>query len=241
MRFSIETEVKEDKIPKDKNRAVMSLFKSIFESYDKNLYLELYDKDKTFRKDYSFSLYMPNSKFLREEILVPDKKILINISTSDSRLGVLFYNAFLNSKGKPYKIKENEITVKNIRMVKEKDIFSESVILKTMSPIVVREHSGDNRLTWYHSLNEEKGRSIFVQNLKYQLLDRFGYEREVDIDNISVEILSNREVKVKHYGIEVLSNICILRIEAQPYILDYIYKAGLSSMKSAGFGLLDIY
>jgi CRISPR-associated endoribonuclease Cas6 len=122
----------------------------------------------------------------------------------------------------------------------EKVITNDYATYRSMSPVVVREHKGDNDKTWYHSLNEEKGREIFMKNLKYQLLDTFGEERKLDIDEIEFQVIGNKEVKVKHYGIEVLSNICKLRICAKPYILDYLYKSGIGSRKSSGFGMLDL-
>jgi len=49
-----------------------------------------------------------------------------------------------------------------------------------------------------------------------------------------------RKVKVKNYGIEVHSNIGKIRIKAQPYILDYLYKAGIGGKRGSGFGMVDI-
>ena len=54
------------------------------------------------------------------------------------------------------------------------------------------------------------------------------------------EILSNKEVKVKHYDIEVLGNICYVKIMGKPYILDYLYKAGIGSQRNSGFGMVDL-
>ena len=132
------------------------------------------------------------------------------------------------------------MTINKINLVKEKLIVDDEVIFKTLSPIVVRDHKGNNNETWYYSLNDKEGKEIFEENIKYQLLEEFGKERKLDIDEVKVEILNSKEVKVKHYGIEVLSNICRLEIEAKPYILDYLYKAGCGGRRSQGFGMLDL-
>lgn len=240
MRFNVELILENENIPKDKNRIILSLLKHIYESYDKDYYKSLYEDEKSKIKNFTFSLYMPSCKFGREEIVIPDKKIILNFSTDDMRDGISFYNAALASKGKAYKIKDNSLTITKINMNREKAITNDYAIYSSMSPIVVREHKGDNEKTWYYSLNEENGMEIFKENLKYQLLDSFGEERRLDIEEVEFKVLRNKEVKVKHYGIEVLSNICMLKIQAKPYILDYIYKSGIGSRKSSGFGMLDL-
>ncbi|WP_353097514.1 CRISPR-associated endoribonuclease Cas6 [Tissierella praeacuta] len=241
MRYNVELILSNENIPKDKNRIILSFLKHIYESYDKNYYESLYEAEENKRKNFTFSLYMPNCKFTKEEIIIPEKKIILNFSTSDMKDSIFFYNAILANRGKSYNIKGNSITVRNININKEKPITDDYAVYSSMSPIVVREHKGDNKKTWYYSLNEEKGEEIFINNLRNQLLDNFGEERKLDIEEIKVEVLErSKEVKVKHYGIEVLSNICKIKVQAKPYILDYLYKAGIGSRKSSGFGMVDL-
>lgn len=240
MRFNVELLLDNEIIPKDKNRIVLSLMKHNFESYDKDYFTELYLETPTKPKSFTFSLYMGNCKFLREEISIPEKKIILNFSTYDIKDGIMFYNSFLTNKGKKYPIKDNVITINKTNLSREKTITESQAIFVTRSPISVREHHGENEKTWYHSLRDKKGQDIFENNLKYQLKDVFGEERILDINEVEFEVLANKEVKVKHYGIEVLGNICKLKIKAKPYILDYLYKAGIGSQRSTGFGMVDL-
>lgn len=240
MRFSVELLLDNEKIPKDKNRMILSLLKHSYMSYDQNYYYELYEKMQNKMKSFTFSMYMGNCEFLREEISIPNKKIILNYSTYDTKDGILFYNSFLNIKGTRYPIKNNAITINNIRLVREKHIVDNVVTFSTLSPISVREHQGNNKETWYHSLNDTKGQEVFMNNLKFQLISYFGEERDLDIDEVEFEVLRNKEVKVKHYGIEILANICNLRIKAKPYILDFLYKGGIGSQRSTGFGMVDL-
>ncbi|MCR2045101.1 CRISPR-associated endoribonuclease Cas6 [Anaerosalibacter massiliensis] len=240
MRFNVELLLENEIIPKDKNRIILSLMKHNFNSYDKDYFIELYKQIPNKKKTFTFALYMGNCKFLREEIVIPEKKIILNFSTYDMKDGIMFYNSFLKNKGLEYPIKNNTIKVNKINLNKEKTITENEVIYKTLSPISVREHCGDNKKTWYHSLKDLKGQEVFINNLKYQLKSEFGEDRILDIEEIEFEVLGNKEVKVKNYGIEVLSNICRLKIKAKPYILDYLYKAGIGSQKSTGFGMVDL-
>lgn len=166
--------------------------------------------------------------------------MILNYSTYDTKDGIMFYNSFLKNKGLKYPIKDNELTINRINLVREKTIIDDEAIFTTLSPISVREHNGDNKKTWYHSLTEKEGQAVFMNNLKYQLLDYFGEERLLDINEVEFEVLKNKEVKVKHYGIEVLANICTLKMRAKPYILDFLYKGGIGSQRSSGFGMVDL-
>ena len=240
MRFNVELLLNNEVIPKDKNRIILSLMKHNFSSYDKSYFSELYEEIPNKIKSFTFALYMGNCKFLREEIFIPEKKIIFNFSTYDIKDGIMFYNSFLDNKGLEYPIKNNVIKINRINLNKEKTIVNNEAVYKTLSPISVREHFGDNKKTWYHSLNDAKGQEVFMNNLKYQLKDEFGEGRMLDIEEVEFEVLSNKEVKVKNYGIEVLGNICCLKVKAKPYILDYLYKAGAGSQRGTGFGMLDL-
>ncbi len=241
MRFNVGLLLDNEIVPKDKNRIIVSLIKHNFSSYDKNYYSELYKKTINKVKNFTFALFMGNCRFSRESIVIPEKKIRLNFSAYDIKDGIMFYNSFLTNKGIKYPIKNNFIKVDKINLNREKIITENEAVFKTLSPISVREHFGDNRKTWYHSLNDIKGQQVFISNLKYQLKDKFGKEGSLlDIEEVEFDVLSNKEVKVKHYGIEVLSNICVLRIKGKPYILDYLYKAGIGSQRSTGFGMVDL-
>lgn len=71
-----------------------------------------------------------------------------------------------------------------------------------------------------------------MDNLKIQLIEKFGQDRIFDIKEIKVNVLSNKNVKVKNYSIEVVGNLCTFEMFAKPYILEYIYKAGIGSQKA---------
>ncbi|MBM7616005.1 CRISPR-associated endoribonuclease Cas6 [Alkaliphilus hydrothermalis] len=243
MRFSVELILENEALPKDKNRIILSIMKSCFSSYNQEYYQRLYEEkeSKNKIKDFTFALYMQNCRFTKDEIIIPDKKVILNFSAYSPEDGIMFYNSFLTNKGKKQTIHNNIITIGKMTLVKEKPIYDQQVIFKTLSPIVVREHGGDNKKTWYHSLETEEGQAIFMENLKYQLSDVFGERGLLDFEDIKVEVDSDiRKVKVKNYGIEVHSSIGKIRIKAQPYILDYLYKAGIGSKRGSGFGMVDI-
>ncbi len=240
MRYRIGIILDKSEIPKDKNRMILSFWKHCLAESDENYFDELYVKGMGERKDFAFSIYMKDAKFLRETISVPDKRLILNFSTYDILTGIKFYNAMNKSRGRKFLYKDEiSMQVESITLIREKLLTSNKLVFKTLSPIVVREHFKEENRDYFHSLMTEKGKALFLENLKYQLISSIP-EAIYDVKEIEIKIKSNKEVKVWHYGIQVLSNLSIFEIEAAPYILEYMYKAGVGSMKTTGFGLIDV-
>lgn len=248
MRFRVEISLNQDRIPKDKNRLIMSLMKHCFEKESSDYFQQLYQGGENKVKPFTFSLYLGDCLFERETIQVPDKKITLFFTTYDVENGMIFYNGFLRKQGNPYKIKGIEMTIDQIRLIKEKTIVEESVQFKTLSPIVIRDHEHNNQKTWYYSLKagnpegtiDSKAIDILLENLRLQLQDQFGQKAEKDIQQLELIVNQVKPVRVKNYEIDILSNICRLGIKAKPYLLDYLYKAGIGSRRAQGFGMLEI-
>lgn len=241
MRFSVELMLKEEYISKDKNRIIISLLKNCFNSYHAQYYQDQYEGIPNKVKEFTFSLYMAGCKFLRDEIHIPSKKIILNFSAYTYEDGIIFHNSILTHKGHKYPIKGNEITIGKIRLIEEKPIYNNEATFITKSPIVIREHKGDNKNTWYHSIGTEQGQVIMLENLKHQLKGVFGDEAENDLKDLQINVIGEaKQVKVKNYGIEVLANIVKINIKAKPYIIDYFYKAGIGSKRGSGFGMLEM-
>lgn len=239
MRISAEFLLNEDNIDKDKNRIFISILKSCLSSYNEDIYKKMFESGPV-RKTYTFSLYMRNAEFTREKIIIPDKKIIFKLSTADLEDSIHLYNSLLQNIKKTFTVKENVIKLNRISIEKEKNIYDEQAVFTSLSPIISRRHEGSNKDTWYFSLGDEEGKRIFLNNLKIQLLERFGQDRIYDIEEVEVDVLTNKEVKVKNYGIVVTGNLCKLKICAKTYILEYIYKSGVGGHKNMGFGMLDL-
>lgn len=239
MRISVEFLLEEDRIDKDKNRIFISILKNCLNSYDENIYKRFFESG-AIRKSYCFALYMKDAEFMRDKIIIPGKKIIFNLSTADLADAIHLYNALVQNMRKTFKVKENVLYLNRINIEREKKIYDNQAVFISLSPIISRSHTGNNKKTWYYSLNDEEGKTLFLDNLKIQLLEEFGQERILDIDEVKIDILSNKEVKVKNYGIEVLGNLCKLIIYAKPYLLEYIYRSGVGGHKNSGFGMLDL-
>jgi CRISPR-associated endoribonuclease Cas6 len=163
MRISAVFLMEQNCIDKDKNRIFISILKNILESYDLNIYKKFFDSGAV-RKSYCFALYMKDAEFTRDKIIIPSKKIIFKLSTADLEDAIHIYNAFVQDIRKTFRIKENELKLNKISIEREKNIYDENVVFTTLSPVLIRKHEGDNKKTWYHTLNDEEGRKLFLEN-----------------------------------------------------------------------------
>lgn len=240
MRFCVELALENPYITKEKNKMIMHVLKLLFESTDSDKYQEMYEQKKNNEKNFTFSTYLGRGvKFNREDIYLPDKKILLNFSTYDISEGILFYNSFVENIGLEIPVENNIITINKVKKL-NMGLIEENILFSTSSPLVVREHSGDNKKTWYYDISNEKGFEVFKENLRYQLKSNIENIKDKDIDEIQIKVLKNKLVKIKHYGITIPANLAIINVNAKAYIIDYLYKAGIGSRRSQGFGFLNI-
>lgn len=241
MRFCIELLLDKDKINKDKNRIISYILKLLMEKESKKVYQDMFEKNKTKSKDLSFSMYMGQGvNFLRDKIEIPSRKVLVNFTTSDPVIGVGIYNSFIENEGLEIPIEDNLFTINRISLKKTRPIIRKNIRFTTKSPIVVREHDGDNTKTYYHDLSTRKGKDVFLRNLKYQIKDHFQDIGERDLRDLDIQVIKNKIVNVKHYNIVIPSNIGEYEICGKPYILKYLYLSGVGSRRTQGFGYIDI-
>ncbi|KXB69172.1 CRISPR-associated endoribonuclease Cas6 [Peptostreptococcus anaerobius] len=242
LRLKVEFELSQDQIYKDKNKMLTSWIKHFMAKYDSEMYKRLY-KSGPKEKDYTFSVYMGNNvKFSREMIEIPDKRMIMYFSSYDLKESMHFYNIFLKSIGESYDYKELKICSKRLYIENETKFIYDNAYFKSASPVIIREHRDhDNSKTYYHDLGNTEGLEIMKRNLTNRLLKKFGDRVKYDVKNISIEVMSNKIVTVRHHGINIPSNLCRLKITAKPYILEYVYYTGiLSSLNASGYGMLNL-
>lgn len=243
MRFALEFKLKHKVIPIDYRRKFISFLKRCFEIYDKTVFDKFYKDRDNIDKPYTFSVYLGRAKFQREIIELQNDIIFLNFSTADNEAGLYFYNAVSAMVGKEFAFgRENRMTLKTVKLNSEKNVISDSLVFKTLSPVLIREHLSETNDDNYLSFEEDEVNNfqILKNNLKYQITSYFGEQAESDADEIKVEIENIKKIIVSNYSIKIPANIGRFKVTAKSYILDYLYKAGMGSKKSAGFGMLDV-
>lgn len=235
MRFELECELDNTIIPSDYNRKIISYFKKALENYNPEIKKEIYDQPK--EKDMSFACFLPIEKIENDKIFLTGKRFKIIISIESFMEALHFYNAFSLSRNKKFAFgSENNFKVFRVRRIKEKEINSDTVIFRTLSPVLIREKLEGNR-NWYHLLNDEKGLEILKKNLIFTLSDRFSKELVEKLEIIPIDI---KKTVVHFYELKFAASRGIFAVKGDKKILEHMYKSGFASRKSIGFGLLDI-
>lgn len=142
MRISVDFKTKE--FPQASSMMISSLVKKALENANKEYFKSLYfyeNKKNKKTKNFTFSTYVRDYK-LENNVFMVNDKITINISTPDFEFGINLYNGLLTIK--EFKYKNFIITREKIRILKEKVITENKVILKTLSPIYVKDKSNNS-------------------------------------------------------------------------------------------------
>ena len=114
MRFKIELNALDKKIPIGNRFMICSLIKRAISDGDTELFNSIYkyeDKKNKKIKDFTFSIYLNDFKVSQSYIDV-NGKIIVTISTSNYNVGIAIYNGLLGNKSftyKDYKLEVKEL------------------------------------------------------------------------------------------------------------------------------------
>jgi CRISPR-associated endoribonuclease Cas6 len=239
MRFKIQLELKNEHLPLDYRPAVISLFKHSLSLYDNGKHFSAYYepvKDKSF----TFAVGIPSSTFTKEMILVPNRKIDIIFSTNDISTGIVFFNALSMGKNKPYPLTyENTMTVKNILIEKEFEIMTNTIDVTFKSPLCIREHRKENNKDIYYSYEKDGFNEILNKVLKLQITNSKTLPVSI-LDSFSITPISCKKTVVRHHSQFVEVTVGMFSLTGNIALLNYLYKNGIGSRKSSGFGFIEI-
>ena len=207
-----------------------------------NTYQELYGNGKNNNKDFAISVYfVPETQFCKDYILIKSKRMVLNLCTTDSCLGIEMYNALCSQKYVWYKFSDkNEIKLVNIHSEKEKIITGRKATFNTLSPIVVRDHDRDTGKDWFYTFEDDIAESILKRNLKGELERKFDRDISYDIEKLQIIPVKMKKVVVRCYEMKIASSLGVLIMEGEPYLLQYLYQRGLGGKRSLCFGYLEL-
>lgn len=240
MRFCLEFELKHNEIPLDYRSCLLSYFKKAFLNYSKDVYEELYHDDDPIRKPYTFSVFLGKANFGYKTISLNQKKFKLNFSTSHPEYGINFYNAMLKMRNISYPFSSNNIRMQKFSLVKEKTITQNQVLVKTMSPVIVRKHDGEKNWDTYYAFNEEGYLDVLKENVFNSAKEFFDFDVKTDIEQIMIMPIEMKETMVLYHGHKIKGNLGKFVITGKTYLLDYLVKAGIGSRRSQGFGMVDV-
>ena len=217
-------------------KSILSFIKKSLQEYDNEKFKLFYNEKDNIIKPYTFAIFFRNSIFKGDEIIVGSKTVEMNFSTYDYESGVILYNAFNHQKNKKFSLNKNSMTLRNIILVPEKDIVGSEATIKFLSPLVVRER--ENNKDYYYSFNDENFLITLRNNIKNQLsISNLPLEY---VNEFSIEPVKAKKAVIKFYEKKIETSLGIYIIHGNPELLDYLYKTGMGSKHSSGFGMFDL-
>lgn len=239
MRFKIELELKNEYLSLDYRPAIISLFKHSLTVYENGKHFSNYYEIGK-EKQFTFAVGIPSSKFTKEMILVPNRKINITFSTSHIGTGIVFFNALLMQKNKSYPLAfENTMIIKIILIEKEFAIITDTINVTFKSPLCVREHNKENNKDIYYSYEKDGFNEAFNKVLKLQIANSNTLP-EVVLEGFSMKPISCKKTVVRHHSQFVEVTVGTFSFTGNIALLNYLYTNGIGSRKSSGFGMFEV-
>lgn len=255
MRFStqIHFENKNIIIPGDYRSHILSLIKEAFllsENENDDFFAKNYSSNVT--KPFTFSTFIPTSRNNGNLVLNGDF-ISFHFSSNDYEYLMRIYNGLLGIRN--FELFGSKVTLKRFFVHPQKK-FTHSMTLKTLSPLLVRSlDDGD-----YYLVPEE----IYSDKFKYALKSDLNTVKEtlktsttalakkyLSIENggIEIEILkvalapssySSKNKNGHPFKITLPALKGILKISADPQIIEMLYDIGIGARRSEGFGMVEV-
>jgi CRISPR-associated endoribonuclease Cas6 len=242
LRLKFEFEVTKEEISLDYRRVFISFFKKALEKNNSREKENYYHKADPIQKAFTFSVFFKNPQFRKDHILLGDKKVVLNFSTYSKKNGLIYFDAIMGMIDYKFPLQnDNHITLKNVSVVKEREIKTESVGVSILSPLLARVHNKEKNFDKYLSFKDEAFPEVVKNNLKYTL-ERFGDKQLLNsLEKFEViDVGGTKAIKVLFYKHKVDGNIGRFVIKGEVRLIDFIIKAGLGSRTSSGFGMLEV-
>lgn len=236
MRFKLNFNLENSNMPIDYRRCILSFIKLSLSNYGEEYLKKFYNEKDNIIKNYTFSVFFKNPKFESDKIIIEDKRFEINMSIENYEVGIIIYNAINGQKYKKFSIYQNSWTLQNINMLNEKEIKSEDIIIKFLSPLCVRSRV-DNK-DFYYSYLYKEFQEILKINIKEQLKIT-DFPKEI-IDNFEISPIDAKKVIIKNYEKNLECSTGIFKMHGNIDLLNYLYKSGMGSKHSQGFGMFQI-
>lgn len=230
----IKIHIQTNKIPLAYRMGVVSLFKEAIKKSDKNYFDQLYSERKM--RPYCFAPYLVDAKIENNSIEL--KQMLITVSSPDTEFLLHLYNGL--NKLAVFKYKDSDWHRKKVEMLREKDVTSSIVVMRTLSPLLIEDKTGKPL-----SPEDENFEDQFNYYANLTVKEMYGRNlvRNFRILNHSLDKTVIKE-KNQYWGSNNYMYLTaykgMITLEGAQEDIKCIYQAGVSRRRSQGFGLLDI-
>lgn len=191
---------------------------------------------------YSFSVYLPKSRFERM-IMLESAKVKIIFSTCEKSCYDDFKALFDAMLGEKLEMAENKWTVRFVADVAEKEIKGNQIHIRMLSPLVVlrQEPDGQGKVHLL-GLRDADFEAILNQSVEKQAKALLGMPPEKAQIHVlpCQEGFRAKDVHVLHEGSYLRSTVGDMNLCADAELLKFLYECGMGEMREKGFGLFEV-
>jgi CRISPR-associated endoribonuclease Cas6 len=256
MRFSVEMLLSGSKlvIPSSYRRNILSLIKEAInpDQSGTEIFNKYYTPNTRKIKPFTFSVSFKTNNGQAEKgfIHLADSKLKLHFSASDPVFLIYVYNGLVQLK-KDYPLFPGlKAKVGHFNLEQQRIIRDQEVILKTFSPILVRDTGKDRKTQGYLTPESLEYMDRLYHSVRYMCNKLLDGDYQLKRDDFAAELINVKTTHISHYTeknaprdskkemIEATSGT--LKIQAPDYILQLIYDAGIGAKRSQGFGMLEM-
>lgn len=233
MRIRIHYKV--EKLPIAYRMGIVSLFKEALKISDEQYFSTIYSSNNQMRP-FCFAPYLVEPVIENETIKL--KKMSITVSSSDTEFLLHLYNGLNHIQ--VFNYQGSEWRKEKIKMLREKEISSSTVVFKTLSPLLIEDNTGKPLSPQDHRFQEEFN---YYANLMLQELHGRNLIREIRIlnHNLKKTVIKEKNQNWDKPGYMYFTAYKgLIQLEGAREDLQFIYRNGVSRRRSQGFGLLEI-
>ncbi len=230
MEINISLRLSQKKLPLDYRPTFVSLLKAVLCTHYPVAYAEMYE-NSNIQKDFTFAIRFCNPVFGEQELSVSNENIDFSLSSNNDYLSMLFYNAFQKSVDYCHPLGNHAtMSVASVAVKAQPPITGNSVTVKFLSPLVVRQHTPGAADRYYIYSDP-----AFCDCLRFVVERQLG--RAVDL---RLEPVAPQKTVVCSFGVKIRCSLGTYRICAEPEILDKLSKSGIGSRRGEGYGYFKV-
>lgn len=237
MRFNLNFDLQHEMLDADYRPVIVSFIKNALSQDNPSYYQSLYGEGAV-QKLFAFAPYLPAPVFNGDTVKVNKLRLEVLFTTPDYLTFINLYNAFLKQKFKPFPLKyDNSMTLKSITMLPGRVIEKDSVIIKLLSPLVVRRHDKQSNQDHYLVYDRDGFESVWRENLGPLLASVTDSQ---SIQELSIKPVHCKKVVVRAFEQNIDATLGTLQLNGERSLLNYLLSLGMGSRRSQGFGVFDV-
>ncbi|MCI8648320.1 MAG: CRISPR-associated endoribonuclease Cas6 [Firmicutes bacterium] len=238
MKLAVHFTLEKNEIPKKYREIFLSFFKKSLTDAENGKYFDQYYEPGQ-EKDFTFSVFFSNPKFLQTTIELGEARGKLLFSCSDKFTGFLFFSAFLEQMKKPFLIEGgNQLTVTSVKQVQQPEVKESQAMVKMLSPLCIRRHVRESNRDMYYLYNQKEFEERAAYVVKHKLM-RAGFSQEIS-DTLSIIPVNCKKTVVDFYHKKLPCSLGYFLLEGDRAILNYLLQSGIGSHCSAGFGMAEL-